>query len=289
MDGKIGPRGGNGQVGADVGNILAVPGSRQTVFSAPDCLRKPRTMNADPAAARDSADHGPAHPWQVCVVPFAVYLGAGILEPVPSGGGLAGALGIPYAAYPLLYAVRLGATLAVLAWWWRPLAAWVGRPTWWPPLLGLLLVVPWVCLAMLQRGAGWATLLGERSAFDPFAAFGAGSPAAWAFLGLRLVGLVVVVSIVEELFLRGFVMRYVVDEGFWRVPFGLLVPASAVACAAYAVVTHPAEAVAAVGWFAVISGIAAATRKPIDCILAHAATNLALGLYVVTTANWWLM
>jgi hypothetical protein len=46
--------------------------------------------------------------------------------------------------------------------------------------------------------------------------------------------------------------------------------------------------VAAVGWFAVVSGIAAATRRPIDCVLAHAGTNLALGAYVVATGNWWL-
>jgi CAAX prenyl protease-like protein len=222
------------------------------------------------------------------VVPFAVFLAAGILEPVPSGGGLAGSLGIPYAAYPAVYALRLVATIAALAWCRRPLVAWLGRPTWWPPLLGLVLVVPWVALADLQRQAGWATLLGERSAFDPFTAFGADPTTAWGFLALRFLGLVVVVPIVEELFLRGFVMRYVVNEEFWRVPFGLLVPASAAACAGYAALTHPAEAVAAVGWFAVVSGIAAATRKPIDAILAHAATNLALGLFVVTTGAWWL-
>ena len=245
-------------------------------------------MDAEHAAAADPGDHGPTSPWLVCVVPFAVFLAAGVFEPVRSGGGVAGALGIPYAAYPAIYALRLGATLAALLWVGRPLAAWVGRPTWWPPLLGLALVVPWVALAALQREAGWATLLGERSAFDPFTEFGAGTAAAWGFLALRLVGLVVVVSIVEELFLRGFVMRYVVNEDFWKVPFGLLVPASAAACAVYAALTHPAEAVAAVGWFAVVSGIAAATRKPIDCILAHAATNLALGLYVVTTGAWWL-
>ncbi|MFM9059324.1 MAG: CAAX prenyl protease-related protein [Planctomycetaceae bacterium] len=245
-------------------------------------------MDAELAPAATPGDRGPASPWLVCVVPFAVFLAAGVFEPVKSGGGLAGALGIPYAAYPLVYALRLGATLAALAWCGRPLAAWIGRPTWWPPLLGLALVVPWVALAVLQREAGWATLLGERSAFDPFTEFGAGTAFAWGFLALRLVGLVVVVSIVEELFLRGFVMRYVVNEDFWQVPFGLLVPASAAACAVYAALTHPAEAVAAVGWFAVVSGIAAATRKPIDCILAHAATNLALGVYVVQTGAWWL-
>jgi hypothetical protein len=100
---------------------------------------------------------------------------------------------------------------------------------------------------------------------------------------------VAVVPIVEELFLRGFLMRCVVREEFWTVPFGLLTPAAAAACAVYAVVSHPGEAVAAVGWFGLVSGIAAATRRPIDCILAHAATNLALGAYVLATGAWWLV
>ncbi|MFM9024342.1 MAG: CAAX prenyl protease-related protein [Planctomycetaceae bacterium] len=246
-------------------------------------------MPASAPAETAHADHGPERPWEVCVVPFAVFLLGGILEPVPSGGGIAGSLGIPYSAYPVIYALRLAATLAALVWVQKPLLAWLGRPTWWPPLVGLALVIPWVALATLQRQAGWATFLGERSAFDPFQAFGAGTPTAWAFLALRGLGLVIVVSIVEELFLRGFLMRYVVDENFTKVPFGLLVTASAAACAVYAVATHPAEAVAAVGWFAVVSGIAAATRKPIDCILTHAATNLALGIYVLMTGEWWLV
>lgn len=246
-------------------------------------------MPASAPADTAHADHGPERPWEVCVVPFAVFLLGGILEPVPSGGGIAGSLGIPYSAYPVIYALRLAATLAALVWVQKPLLAWLGRPTWWPPLLGLALVIPWVALSTLQRQAGWATFLGERSAFDPFQAFGQGTPTAWAFLALRGLGLVIVVSIVEELFLRGFLMRYVVDENFSKVPFGLLVPAAAAACAVYAVATHPAEAVAALGWFAVVSGIAAATRKPIDCILTHAATNLALGIYVLMTGEWWLV
>ena len=110
-----------------------------------------------------------------------------------------------------------------------------------------------------------------------------------AYLVLRGLGLVVVVPIVEELFLRGFLLRFVIREQFWTVPFGSLTLASAATCACYAVGSHPAEAAAAVVWFAAMTGIAYATRKPIDCILAHAATNLALGAYVLATGNWWLL
>ena len=45
---------------------------------------------------------GPDRPWWTCVVPFIVFLAAGILEPTPGGGGIAGFLGIPYAAYPVV-------------------------------------------------------------------------------------------------------------------------------------------------------------------------------------------
>jgi len=236
-------------------------------------------------------DHGPAEPWLTCVAPLGLFLVAGLIEPSASGGGLAGMLGITSASYPIAYAIRLAATVALLARVWPHASAWLGRPTWWPPLLGLALVVPWVVLATLQHRAGWAFGLGERAGYDPFLPehLGAGSPWPWVYLAVRGLGLVVVVPLVEELFVRGFLMRYVIKEEFWQVPFGMLTAASAAACMVYAVASHPGEAVAAAGWFAVVSGIAAATRKPIDCILCHAATNLALGAYVLATGEWWLV
>ena len=237
----------------------------------------------------ESIDHGPSRPFFTTVVPMVVFLVGSLFEPVPSGGGLAGSLGIPYSAYPVVYAIRLAVTLAAIAACRGSLVGWLGRPAWWPPLVGLALAVPWIVLAGLQREAGLGGSLGERSSFDPIAEFGAGSWLAWAFLAVRFLGLVAVTPIVEELFLRGFLMRVVVHEDFWKVPFGLLTFASAATCAVYAAASHPAEAVAAVGWFALVSGIAAATRAPIDPILAHAATNLAIGLYVVATGAWWLM
>jgi CAAX prenyl protease-like protein len=218
-------------------------------------------------------------------------MAAGLLEPTPSATGLPASLGIPYSAYPLIYAFRVVAALATLLCVWPSLRTWIGTPTWWPPLLGLALTVPWVILAQLQRDAGWTFGMGERAGYNPFdpSHFGDTATIAWTFLAVRAFGLVVIVPVAEELFLRGFLMRYAIEERFWTVPFGTLTFSSAAACLLYAVASHPAEAVAAVGWFAIVSGIAAATRKPIDCILCHAATNLALGAYVVATDTWWLL
>lgn len=246
-------------------------------------------VSAWPESGNDTGGGGPVYPWRCCLLPMVVFMAGGLVEPVPSASGAAGWLGIPYSAYPVVYSLRLAATAAAVAWCWSALRPWLGRPRWWPPLLGLGLVIPWVVLASLQRQAGWGTDLGERSGFDPFASLPYGPAAAWGFLAVRGIGLVILVPLVEELFLRGFFMRYIIEERFWEVPFGTLTIGSLAACMIYAVTTHPGEAVAAAGWFAIGSGIAAATRQPIDCILAHAATNLALGSYVLATGSWWLL
>ncbi len=248
------------------------------------------TSPAGPAAGTPPPDHGPADPWLACVAPLLLFLVIGALEPTPSGG-LLGFLGMPYDAYPLIYCLRVAATALLLAWLWPALGPWLGRPSWWPPLVGLGLVVVWVGLAKLQAATGWSLAAGERSGFNPFLpeTLGGDASRAWAFFAIRLAGMVAIVPIVEEVFLRGFLMRYVIDEAFWRVPFGTLTAAAAAACGIYAVASHPGEALAALAWFAAVSLIARATRQPIDCILCHAATNLALAAYVITTGEWWLM
>ena len=242
-----------------------------------------------PDAPPTAKPEGPDRPWQACVAPFVVFLAVGLLEPTRSGDGLAGTLGIPFAAYPYFYSLRIAATVLALARSWTSIRRWVGRPSWWPPLVGLALVGPWIVLASLQRDAGWAGAVGERAAFNPFAACNESVVPVWAFVAIRAIGLVAVVPLVEELFLRGFLMRHVIREDFWTVPFGMLTFPAVGACLFYAAASHPSECVAAVGWFAVVTGIAAATRRPIDTILAHAATNLALGAYVLLTSNWWLL
>jgi len=247
-------------------------------------------MSRDAPSAPLQDDRGPAEPWLTCVAPLILFLAAGALEPTPSGG-LGAELGIGYAAYPAIYTLRLTATAILLARVWPHIRRWLGRPGWWPPLLGLLLVVPWVALAKWQDAAGWTLGAGERSGFNPLQAgnLGPESPAAWAFLVVRALGLIVIVPIVEELFVRGFLMRYVIRERFWEVPFGTLTAAAVAACTVYAALSHPNEALAAIVWFGVVTAVAATTRKPIDCVLCHAGTNLALGAYVLASGEWWLL
>lgn len=246
------------------------------------------TAMQQPDAPATSQTEGPDRPWEACLLPFVVFSAVGLLEPSRGGDGLAGMLGIPFTAYPVVYGLRMAATLLAIACVWRPIRHWCGRPTWWPPLVGMALVVPWIVLASLQRDAGWAGGEGGRAAFNPFDD-GSSGPWAYGFAAIRAIGLVVVAPIVEELFLRGFLMRYAIREDFWTVPFGALTFPAIGACLFYAAASHPSECVAAVGWFAVVTGIATATRRPIDTILAHAMTNLALGGYVLMTANWWLL
>ena len=52
---------------------------------------------------------------------------------------------------------------------------------------------------------------------------------------------------------------------------------------------HPQEAVATFVWFSAVTWLMIRTRSIGDCILAHAVTNLLLGIYVISTGNWWLM
>jgi CAAX prenyl protease-like protein len=234
-------------------------------------------------------DHGPADPWNACLVPMIVFLAFGLLEPSREGKGFTAFLGITYEFYPVLYAIRVAVTLLLVWRSWPSISAWLGKPTWWPPLAGLALVVPWVWLSLLQREGQWLSGDTGRIGFDPVDFYGTDTGSLWAYLLLRGLGLVIVVPIVEELFLRGFLLRFVIRDSFWTVPFGAVTGATLATCALYAVGSHPAEAVAALVWFFAVTWVCWKTRKPIDAITLHAATNLALGGYVLATGAWWLL
>lgn len=234
------------------------------------------------------------HHWVTFLLPFLVFMLVGSLEPTPEKlGGQSIGLAIPYMYYPWVYAAKIALTLAAIA------VVWPGYRKFPPRLSPLAIIVGavggvlWVGLCLPdcehryvlpfldQFGLGWLIGAGSRSAFNPFHEL-AGHPVwAWTFLAVRFLGLVAVVPLIEEFFLRGFVMRFVVDRDWWDVPFGKANRLAIVLGTAVPMLMHPGELLAAALWFSLITWLMLRTRNIWDCVAAHAVTNLILGVYVV--------
>lgn len=101
----------------------------------------------------------------------------------------------------------------------------------------------------------------------------------------RIGGAVLVVPLMEELFWRSFLIRYIIDKNFDTVPIGTFTWASFL----FTVVLFGLEHNYILA--GVMAGIAYnlllyKTRSLAQCVLAHAVTNLALAIYVVTSGKW---
>ena len=255
------------------------------------------------------------NPWVVCLLPFLVFMLAGSFEPGPPAehsskpkavsevapaeqkGETAWGINIQYRSYPLVYTIKIALVFASILFvlpGYRQMAPELGR--WRISLLavgiGVVGIVVWVALAMLQRWAmsrmGWQMSIGSRSGFDPLLEM-PDRAQAFGFLAVRFFGLAILVPVLEEFFLRGFVMRYTVEANWWRVSLGQMTRLAIVVGTAVPVLLHPGEAVAAAVWFSGITWLMLRTRNIWDCVVAHAVTNLLLGVWVVAANQWWLM
>jgi CAAX prenyl protease-like protein len=101
----------------------------------------------------------------------------------------------------------------------------------------------------------------------------------------RLTGAVVVVPVMEELFWRSFLIRYVVSEDFMKRPIGYFTWFSFILTTVLFGFEHNL-------WLAGMMAGAAYnlllyyTKSISQCVAAHAVTNLCLGLYVLNTGTW---
>jgi CAAX prenyl protease-like protein len=196
------------------------------------------------------------------------------------------------AAQPLLegvldarwLAVARGVVVAaILAWFWRDYVELRARPA----------VPAWHWLAAVAAGAavfalwirfdsGWAVMGGEGGGFVPLAADGSLD---WPLALLRLAGLALVVPVMEELFWRSFLLRWIDRRDFLGAdPRRASLVAFAVSSALFAV-EHSL-------WFAgLLAGIAYTvlymlSRNLWIPIASHATTNALLGTWILATGNW---
>lgn len=138
-----------------------------------------------------------------------------------------------------------------------------------------------VYLAWVRMEWSWA-MQGEASGYDPFQA---GSSAGLVLIVVRVFGAVVVVPIMEELFWRSWLIRYLVSPQFTSVRLGTFTLLSWGATVVLFGLEHHL-------WLAgMMAGLVYTlllykTQRLWPCILAHAVTNLMLAVHVLMTGAW---
>ena len=163
----------------------------------------------------------------------------------------------------------------------------------WGFIAGVVGIVLWVGICSLSIEPTIAGMIGlesylpDRAGFNPYEHFPDGTQR-WVFLLSRFTLLAVTVPIIEELFLRGWFVRFVEAPDWHRLALANIGWRGVVAAALYGAGTHPAEALAAIVWFSLVSWLMVKTGKFWNCVIAHAVTNFLLGVYVLTFEQWHL-
>jgi CAAX prenyl protease-like protein len=147
-------------------------------------------------------------------------------------------------------------------------------------------------LGLAEEPNGWLKWLGVVARTEGFNPGVFTTPGAfWASLLLRFFRAVVVVALVEEIFWRAFLMRFLLkpDGDYWAVPFGKPAWMSYVVVSAAFVLAHPLD-FALVAWIyaSLAYALAVVSRSLLACVVMHATANLLMGLYIMETGKFGL-
>jgi CAAX prenyl protease-like protein len=188
---------------------------------------------------------------------------------------------VPATLFPIVYLVKAVAVTASLIVFRAPLGDIRFDPRVVVPsvLVGLVVGVLWVGIDRIVPYSH----LGSRTAFDPTPLQGS----LWwiAFLAVRLYGLVLMVPVMEEIFWRSFLLRYLTSPDFRQLPMGTFSATALWLMVAASALAHPEWLVAVVASLAYAFWLRG-TGSLFGVIVAHATTNAALGGYVLVTGDW---
>lgn len=121
--------------------------------------------------------------------------------------------------------------------------------------------------------------------WNPNAQFGEWSGLAWFFIVVRIAGSSVVVPMLEEVFFRSFVYRYIAKVDFLSVPLDAFARRPFLLTAILFAAEHREWLAGLLCGFA-YQGLVCWKNRLGDAITAHAITNFLLGVWVVWQGNW---
>ena len=203
------------------------------------------------------------------VVPFAVFVALTALQGTFGDSSrywfylaktLVGA-GLLWAVWPVVTEMRWRLSWEAVGVGVAVFGLWVGLDAWYPKLGG--------------AGKSW----------NPFETFSYESGLAWTFVVVRLLGSVLVVPPLEEVFYRSFVYRYLRKADFESVPLPAFHLLAFLVTSAVFGLTHREWLAGILCGFA-YQGLVCWKGRLGDAMTAHAITNLLLGVWVVAKGAW---
>jgi len=218
------------------------------------------------------------HPAAGRVLPFAVFITFITLGDV--AGDLLPGLGLD----PRWWVVARAAVVALMLWgFWKSYAELQDFPIRWRDLIGAIGAGAAVFFLWIHLDIGWATFGRSGAEFVPTLPGGAGID--WTLALPRLAGLTLVVPVMEELFWRSFLMRWIDRNDFLALdPRRASAKAVIISSLLFASEHHL--------WLAgLIAGVVYGvvymrTRNLWLPVVSHAVTNGLLGIWILMTGNW---
>lgn len=208
------------------------------------------------------------------ILPFAAYIFFII------AGDMLERLGFTQAELRWLYPVKIGAVALLLVLFWRQYAELRGvHPS---PKVSLAAIAAGAAVLVLwiNLNAEWM-IVGANAGYDPRT----GGQIGWGLVLVRIAGAALVVPVMEELFWRSFLMRWIESADFEAVDPSRIRRKSFIITVVLFGFEHNlwlAGMIAGV----VYSGLYMRYRMLWPAVLAHAVTNGLLGIWVVVNGNW---
>ncbi len=219
------------------------------------------------------------------IAPFLVFCGFLLVQDLIKTQFGQGENASIWTRHPALwvYALQTLCCAAVLLWYWKRYEFGVHqlrKHRLFVVGMGLLVFLLWVTPASLP-------FLPKRlEGFDP-TVVGEGTALFWLIVVARFLRLVIIVPLVEEIFWRGFLQRYLIKERFETVAFGTYSHLSFFGVAlAFTLVHKPPDWPAAFICGMLYGWVAIRTKSLLACVLAHSITNLLLGFFIMATRLW---
>ncbi len=213
------------------------------------------------------------------IAPFAVFFGIWALgELLASVLGPGAGWWHSHPQYWIFPLQTLAAGYTLYHFW--PLQRWQPptRPVWW---LGAGIAIFLLWIAPQEVFAAAPRLDGFRPDF---------AQEGWLrilHIALRWLRLVVVVPMIEEIFWRGFVPRYVAQADFQQLPLEKFQPLGfGISTLCFALSHWGPDFFCALCAGAVYGFVACKSGRLSSCVLAHALTNLLLGIYLTLSGQW---